>query len=43
MNLCDAGHEQVCYDGGECPVCKMELEMLVKIDKLQKEVEELTS
>jgi hypothetical protein len=22
MYLCSSGHEEVCYDGGRCPVCE---------------------
>ncbi len=23
MNLCDDGHEEVCFDGRHCPVCDL--------------------
>lgn len=30
MNLCDKGHEEVCFEGRNCPVCEKmaEIEML---------------
>lgn len=38
MNVCDSGHDAICYEGnGECPMCEIEQD---KFD-LQKEVGEL--
>ena len=38
MELCSGGrkHEQICYEGGDCPVC----ELLAEIEDLKKEIEE---
>ena len=37
MNLCNAGHDEVCFDGRLCPVCEAQLE----IDRLERETEDL--
>ena len=37
MNLCSEGHDEVCYDGRNCPVC----ELLAGITWLQKRIETL--
>lgn len=41
MNLCSAGHDEVCYDQRECPVCKMESEKNDEISTLESRVHEL--
>lgn len=39
MNLCSNGHEEVCFEGRNCPLCdKME-----EISNLEKEIEDLES
>jgi hypothetical protein len=50
MNLCSDGHDEVCYEGRECPVCKLREEMQSDIDMhitekkaLQTEVDSLDS
>ena len=47
MNLCDSGHDEVCFDGRNCPFCaKMEekdqeiSELNSKIDTLQEQLAE---
>lgn len=52
MNLCSYGHDEVCYDGRECPVCgEMEdikiancriAELEQDISKLEDELEKET-
>ena len=37
LNLCDIGHDQVCYETGECPACKAMEVLQGKIDSLQEE------
>ena len=27
MTLCSDGHEEVCYDGSDCPVCEKQEEL----------------
>ena len=34
MNLCDSGHDEVCYEGKGCPFC-------FEIDTLEKQAKEL--
>jgi len=47
MNLCDSGHDEVCFDGRNCPFCaKIEdkdheiSELNAKIDTLQEQLAE---
>jgi peptidoglycan hydrolase CwlO-like protein len=37
MNLCDSGHEEICYECRNCPLCDANEE----IESLEKEVDEL--
>ena len=37
MNLCDDGHDEVCYDGRDCPVC----EVLKKMSDMEDEIYDL--
>lgn len=44
MNLCDDGHDEVCYEGKYCPACELNRELLETIEdrnKLSERVEEL--
>ncbi len=41
MNLCEDGHEEVCYDGRYCPVCEIIKEHTKRIESLQDEIEDL--
>jgi polyhydroxyalkanoate synthesis regulator phasin len=43
MYLCDSDHEEVCYEGRECPVCKIIEEYDEQITDLEKDVERLES
>jgi len=43
MNLCSAGHEEVCHEGRKCPVCEMEAEKDKEISRLEDEVSNLKS
>lgn len=39
MNLCSAGHDQVCYESGfRCPVCEMEIEKDKEISRLEDDI-----
>lgn len=40
MNLCSDKHDEVCYEGGLCPVCDMRDEMQEEIERLQEELNE---
>lgn len=45
MNLCDDGHDEVCYEVKRCPVCEMmrEVDQLNRIiDRLNKEIDKLS-
>ena len=37
MNLCDDGHEEVCFEGRNCPVC----EKIEEIRELEKQIDDL--
>lgn len=39
MNLCDNGHEEVCFDGRHCPMCSMIEAYEDSIENLNKEVQ----
>lgn len=39
LNICEIGHEPVCYEGAYCPACKLADELRARIDKLQDEVD----
>lgn len=44
MELCEDGHDQVCYDGRNCPVCeelKKSSDMEDMIYDLEEEIKEL--
>lgn len=41
MNLCDSGHDEVCYDGRTCPVCSVKEELSDEIKELTDRVKEL--
>ena len=38
LNLCQSGHEQICFDGYDCPLCK---EQKDRVDEIDAEVERL--
>jgi hypothetical protein len=37
MNLCSKDHEEVCFEGRNCPVCDTRNELTSQIDTLKKE------
>jgi hypothetical protein len=39
MEICSSNHDEVCFEGFVCPVCRMQEEMQEKIDKLQSELD----
>lgn len=44
MRLCDDGHDEVCYEGRECPVCVALGEVEVQkalVSDLEKQVKDL--
>jgi predicted RNase H-like HicB family nuclease len=44
MNLCDSGHEEICYECRNCPLCEAnrEIESLENIvEELKESLEEL--
>lgn len=41
MNLCDDGHDEVCYDSNFCPVCMMRNEKNEEIKSIESKEEEL--
>lgn len=41
MELCSKSHDEVCYDGSECPVCQLRESKDEKIEDLQNRISEL--
>lgn len=41
MNLCNDGHEEVCYEGRECPVCDITNHKNREIEDLEHKIAEL--
>ncbi len=41
MNLCDDKHEEICFEGRDCPMCILINEKDNEIRDLQKEIKEL--
>lgn len=41
MELCSDNHEEVCYEGRNCPVCAEREELQGEIDNLKSEVDGL--
>lgn len=35
MNLCDKDHDEVCYDGWQCPACALVAEIASLKDELE--------
>lgn len=42
MNLCDDGHDEVCFDSRHCPVCEIIKDNKDYVEKLQDEIGDLT-
>lgn len=43
MNLCDVGHDEVCYEGRHCPACTVAQEKDDEISQLNERIVELQS
>ena len=46
MQLCDDDHEEVCFDGKNCPVCEEQTTVTAleeKIEELKEKIEELNN
>lgn len=43
MNLCSEGHEEVCYECRDCPVCSEKNNLLSEIDSMQKDIDRLNN
>ena len=41
MNLCSNGHEEVCYEAGECPCCEAIQEKQSDINDRDAKIEDL--
>lgn len=41
MNLCSDGHDEVCYEGRDCPACLINKELIETIEDRNKLLEEL--
>jgi hypothetical protein len=39
MNLCDHGHEEVCFEGRHCPMCSLVEAYEDNVESLKKEIE----
>lgn len=43
MDLCDKNHDQICFDGWQCPFCRMISDKDDQIDDLQNQISSLES
>lgn len=41
MNLCSNGHDEVCFESKNCPVCEMEVKLKEQISKLEDQIKDL--
>jgi DNA repair exonuclease SbcCD ATPase subunit len=41
MNLCSSKHDEICYEGRECPVCELIKEHVKEIQELNSRIDEL--
>lgn len=41
MELCSRGHEEVCFEGRDCPACAVRAEMEQKIDSYKDHISSL--
>lgn len=41
MNICDFGHDEICYAGRDCPACWVKDELSSEILTLKEEIEDL--
>ena len=35
MNLCNDNHEEVCFEGRDCPACEIRNDLQAQIDELK--------
>ena len=42
MNLCADGHEEVCFEGRNCPVCEIRSDLNAQIEDLNTQIEDLS-
>jgi len=40
MNLCSEKHDEVCFEGRDCPVCEMINDMEAEVEALKEELKE---
>lgn len=43
MKICDYGHDEICFDGGECPLCEKNKEILGLEDEIDYTKRELAA
>lgn len=43
MNLCAYRHEEICFDGNDCPMCAMKKELYGEIKQMESKIEDLKS
>ena len=41
MELCSDNHEEICYEGRECPLCEVKDDLLREVERLTAKVENL--
>ena len=41
MELCDSGHDLICFEGKNCPFCEEIEHMESRIEELETEIEDL--
>lgn len=41
MNLCSDGHEEICYEGRECPLCEVITRRNDQIEQLEDQIADL--
>lgn len=42
MKLCAYGHEEVCFEGRNCPVCDIRSDLNAQIEDLNSQIEDLS-
>ena len=41
LDICNIGHDEVCYEGAYCPACMLAAKLRAKIDRLEQDIEVL--
>jgi hypothetical protein len=41
MNLCSDDHEEVCYEGRNCPACEVRTDLRSEVKDLERKVDDL--